>query len=191
MAIKTNTRVYVDLEYCYPGMSAASGRPSDADLRQIIQIAAIKYDHDANREIGAFDVLVQPPYTKLLPKFFVQLTGITQKQVDRYGLNFIQALNMFINFSGSTDIYTFDKDWYVLRQNCTYYDMNFPFEHKPFSRIKSQLNSWGLPEDKYSSGTLYQAAKLTLEGRVHNALHDVRSMAAATHFFEHQQDEPG
>jgi hypothetical protein len=33
---------------------------------------------------------------------------------------------------------------------------------------------------------LYKAAGLDMDGHVHNALHDVRSMAAAVHTFENK-----
>jgi hypothetical protein len=62
--------------------------------------------------------------------------------------------------------------------------MEFPFESREFFRVKERLPSWGIDPDKYSSGTLYQAAGLQMHGRVHNALHDVRSMAHAVHYFE-------
>jgi hypothetical protein len=45
------------------------------------------------------------------------------------------------------------------------------------------LPQWGIDSDAYSSGTLYRAAGLEMTGHVHDALHDVRSMAAATSYF--------
>ena len=179
-----NRRVYLDLEYCYPGMTKQSGRPTEDDLRQVVQIAAICYDHAAGKELSSFNVLVTPRYTKQLPSFFIQLTGISQQAVDEQAISFSDALEKLVTFCSGLEMYTFDKDWYVLRQNCGYYGIKFPFEDKPFIRIKEHLKEWGVPEGRYSSGTLYKAAKLKMDGHVHNALHDVRSMAAATHYFE-------
>lgn len=179
-----NMRIYLDLEYCYPSMTRQSGRPNENDLRQVIQIAAICYDHGTGKELKSFDTLVSPPFTKVLPEFFVELTGISQTDVSEQSILFPKALDQFIEFCDGIDIYTFDKDWLVLKQNCSYYKIDYPFESSPFVRIKDKLPKWGLPENEYSSGTLYKAAGLNMTGHVHNALHDVRSMAAATHYFE-------
>ncbi len=182
-----NKRVYLDLEYCYPGMTRQTGRPGENDLRQVVQIAAICYDHSAGKELSSFNVFTSPPYTKELPNFFIELTGITQEQVDEKAIIFPVALEKFVKFCADVSIYTFDKDWYVLRQNCGYYDIDFPFEKAPFIRIQKSLKKWGLTQSEYSSGTLYKAAGLKMDGHVHNALHDVRSMAAATYHFEQAQ----
>ena len=37
-----DVRVYLDLEYAYPGMQAGQGRPTNA---QVVQIAAIIFDN--------------------------------------------------------------------------------------------------------------------------------------------------
>lgn len=184
-ALPERYRIYVDLEYCYPGMTRKSGRPTDKDVRQVVQIAAIKFDTVTRRECATFDVLVKPLYTKTLPEFFVELTGITQQQVDADGLEFPAALSQFIAFCGEVPIFTFDKDWEVLAQNCGYYDLPFVYAAAPFTRVKALLPQWGVDPNAYSSGTLYQAAGLKMDGHVHNALHDVRSMAAAVACLEH------
>jgi DNA polymerase III alpha subunit (gram-positive type) len=185
MSQPNDQRIYLDLEYCYPEMTRESGRPSSKDLRQVIQIAAIKYDHGCGKELASFNVLTKPPFTKQLPPFFTELTEISQAQVNATAIEYLAGLAEFTNFCEQTTIYTFDQDWGVLQQNCAYYQADFPFANKPFERIKTHLAGWGLPPDaSYSSGTLYKAAGLAMDGHVHNALHDVRSMAAATYFFE-------
>ena len=182
-----STRIYLDLEYCYPGMTKQTGRPSKNDKRQVVQIAAICYDNSVGKELSSFDILTAPKYAKVLPDFFTELTGITQDQVDQKSVVFSDAFEKLILFCGDSNVYTFDKDWYVLRQNCGYHKINFAFEKKPFIRISGKLDEWGLNQNKYSSGTLYKAAGLRMEGHVHNALHDVRSMAAATFHFDNDQ----
>lgn len=180
----SNIRVYLDLEYCYPGMSENSGRPSSEDLRQIVQIGAIKYDHKTSQELDSLNILTIPTFTSELPIFFVTLTNISQQDIDSKGINFVDALKDLDNFCNGLDIYTFDKDWEVIEQNCSYYNLSSPFRNKPFKRIKPLLRKWGLDPNDYSSGTLYKAANIDMNGHVHNALHDVRSMAQATDYFE-------
>lgn len=176
-------RVYLDTEYCYPGMKKGTPRPTSADKRQIVQISAIIFNTDNGEEVAHFDQLVRPAYENKLPDFFIELTGITQQQVDTTAISFNEALRKFVAFCDSTPIWTFDKDEEVLLQNCRYISAQWPFA-APFTRVKPLLANWGIDSSSYSSGTLYKAAGIQLSGHVHNALHDVRSMAQAIHAFE-------
>ena len=178
-------RVYLDTEYCYPGMLAGTPRPTAEDTRQIVQIAALIFDTNTGEEVAHFDQLVVPTYQKELPEFFTELTGITQVDVDSSGVAFKDALTDFAQFCGDTPIWTFDKDEEVLRQNCGYIDSSWPFTQS-FIRVKALLPNWNIDPEAYSSGTLYKAAEIELTGHIHNALHDVRSMAQAINVFEKQ-----
>ncbi|MCF6276508.1 MAG: exonuclease domain-containing protein [Candidatus Magasanikbacteria bacterium] len=177
-------RIFVDLEYVYPGMTRESGRPTEKEQRQVTQIAAILVNSKTNEELGFFDILVKPPFTKILPEFSTELTGITQKQMDKKGINFKEALEKFYNFCGDNTIWTFNADFGVFLQNCNYHNISFLYKNRPFIKVKQKLPFWGVDPDKYSSGTLYKAVGLKMDGHTHNALHDVRSMSAAVHKFE-------
>lgn len=176
-------RVYLDTEYCYPGMRKGTPRPTAADKRQIVQIAAIVYDAEECCEVASFNLLVTPIFMPTLPGFFTELTGITQAQVDAESISFEAAYEQFFAFCQDYPIWTFDKDEEVLRQNCEYLNLRWLFQD-PFIRVKAMLARWGVNPDDYSSGTLYKAANLNMRGHVHDALHDVRSMAATIAVFE-------
>ncbi len=176
-------RIYLDTEYYYPGMLRGTPRPTAADKRQIVQVAAIMVDTQTGEELAAFDCLVTPAYDKQVTDFFVELTGTTQADIDREGISFSDALGRFVEFADGVEIYTFDKDEEVLLQNCDYIGLAWPFE-EAFIRVKALLPGYGIDPDAYSSGTLYKAVGLRMDGHVHNALHDVRSMAAAIHKLE-------
>ncbi len=175
-------RIYLDLEYIYPGMNAGSGRPTQKDLRQIVQIGAILFDNDQGKELSVLNILTIPAYNKELPPFFVELTGIDKKQLEEEGISFERGFKELVSFCGDHPVWTFDKDQEVLEQNCSYFNIEFPWQK--FERVKPKLIQWGIAPNDYSSGTLYQAVGLEMSGQVHNALHDVRSMAGAVHVLE-------
>lgn len=177
-------RVYVDLEYCYPGMSKDTGRPSEKDLRQVVQIAAIIWNTETGTEEQSFDMLTHPAFEKQVPLFFTTLTGISQTTIDEKAVPFIEALQAFVRFCGDYPVWTFNADWGVLKQNCTYFNTSFPFEEREFIRVKPLLSAWGIDPEQYSSGTLHRAVGISMDGHVHNALHDVRSMASAVQLLE-------
>ena len=180
-------RIYVDTEYIFPGMSQESGRPTQADLREIVQIAAIRVDAENAEELAAFDMLVKPSLVLPIPEFFTELTGITVKQLETNGTTYQVALAKFVEFVHEADIWTFNADWDVFSQNCLLHQMPFPFTNRPFRRVSTMLAGWGVANPaNYSSGTLHQAADIEMEGQVHNALFDVRSMSRAVRVFEHR-----
>lgn len=74
----------------------------------------------------------------------------------------------------------FDSE-YVLSKN-EHFDHSFPLPE--FEKVRELLPKYNIDPTKYSSGTLYQAVGLKMAGHIHNALHDVRSMAAAMHVLE-------
>jgi len=167
-------------------MSELSGRPTSADKRQIVQIAAIRFLVNDSTEVASFDQLVIPVFEPRVAPFFETLTGITQAEINQYGIPFIEAAEQFRQFCQDTPIWTFDKDQEVFEQNYGYVGIRSPFT-QDFVRVKALLPNLGIDPDAYSSGTLYKAAGLKMEGHVHNALHDVRSMAAAIAVLERRQ----
>jgi DNA polymerase III alpha subunit (gram-positive type) len=175
-------RTFIDFEYLYPEMTSTSGRPNAQHLRQLVQIGAIRYD-SFNVEIVRFELLVQPTYTPQLPAFFSELTGIEQIDMQRAVTlhDSLNALQEFLIPCG-TEVYTFDRDFEVLMQNCSYID--FQWQLPEWLRVVSLLPKWNVNPNLYSSGTLHKAAGIELVGQVHDALFDVQSMAAAVFAFE-------
>lgn len=181
-------RVYVDCEYAFPCMTRESGRPTEADLREIVQVAAIRVNPETGEELRHLDVLVKPTFVVPTPPFFIELTGITLDEIEALGVSFEAALHQFLDFCKNANVWTYNADWSVFQQNCKLHTLGFPFASQPFSRVCSMLKGWGVDNhDSYSSGTLHRAAGLEMEGQVHNALFDVRSMHAAVFVFEHRQ----
>lgn len=181
-------RVYLDLEYIYPGMTRKKGRPTSADQRQIVQIAAIIFDNEKSKELASFDVLTFPAFTKKLPSFFIELTEITQKELKKKGIPLSKGLQRLADFANNFPVWTFSLDQEVLEQNYAYLNISFPFK-QDFTRVKLLLPKWNIDPEKYSSGTLFKAVGLEMSGQIHNALHDVRSMARAVHILEKKFDK--
>ncbi len=176
-------RIYLDTEYMYDDMFHKKRMPKRSDRKQIIQIAAILFDTKTGQECRSFDMLVQPIFHNKLPPFFIDLTGITNEDVKQNGVPFPKALNKLVEFCGSYPIWTFNNDYDVLIQNCTFHNIRNPFAN-PFVRVRPMLRKFNIDPAQYSSGTLHRAVDIQMTGHVHNALHDVRSMAIAMYHLE-------
>jgi DNA polymerase III alpha subunit (gram-positive type) len=184
--MENDIRIYVDTEYIYSGMNETSGRPTSKDQREIVQISAVKFDNKSGKELDHFDILISPKIVSPFPPFFSKLTGISLEELEK-GIPFENAVNKFLNFCEDFSIWTFDKDHEVFEQNFKFHKIESLFP-KSFIRVKPLLINWNINPEDYSSGTLYKAAGLKMEGHVHNALHDVRSMSNAIHKLE--KDNP-
>lgn len=176
-------RIYVDTEYMYEGMFHEKRMPRNSDKKQIIQVAAVLFDHSKGMEMKSLDILVKPIFHDKLPNFFVELTGINEDMIRNQAVSFPKALKQFVKFCENYSIWTFNNDYNVFLQNLKFHSIEDPFKY-PFTKVKPLLKNFGIDPNKYSSGTLYKAVGLNLEGRVHYALHDVRSMSQSMHVLE-------
>lgn len=146
------------------------------EWREMVQIAAVEIDPTQGfKETAHFDVLVKPQWNKELSPYFSELTAISQEQVDREGLMFAEAADKFAQFIKGKDVWSYGGDEKIFRENCMFYNAEF----KPncnFFDVRLVVKMMGDKPDLYSSGTLYTAAGINMDGHVHNALHDCRSV---------------
>jgi inhibitor of KinA sporulation pathway (predicted exonuclease) len=169
--------IIVDTEYTtWPG-ALESGWSQPGQQREIVQIAAIRVD-SSFREVGSLDILVRPLLGPELSALFVELTGIDQANVDACGMPFSGALERFLGFceDGRLPIICMNADEAVFRENCRINTLDFPLEQS-WHRLRPFLEERGLDLAQLSSGDLHTLTRTPLSGHVHNALHDVRSMA--------------
>ncbi len=173
-----NSIIMLDTEYTVWEGAKESGWALPNQHREIVQIAAIKFDPTTGSEISAFDVIVKPKYNGNLSKLFIDLTTITQETVDQKGIPFQFALKRFYEFSnsGETPVVCYNADEDVFRENCELHGIQFPFLKK-WKKIRPILHDLGINTNINSSGTLHTLTDHPLDGgHVHYALHDVRSM---------------
>ncbi|MFA6918876.1 MAG: 3'-5' exonuclease [Patescibacteria group bacterium] len=182
-------RIYVDTEYMYEAMFYERRMPKYNDKKQIIQIAAVLFDHDKGAEIESLDILVKPIFHNNLPDFFIELTGINNKMIENKAIPFPKALKQFVKFCKNYPIWTFNNDYNVFLQNLKFHSIANPFKC-PFKKVKPLLKNFGINPKEYSSGTLYKAVGLNLKGHIHYALHDVRSMSQSMHSLEKNANLP-
>ena len=147
--------------------------------REIIQIAAVRIDEQAT-ELDSFDCLVKPGQNPVLSAYLIALTGIQQAAVDAQGLCFADAFAEFYAFcnQGRMPLFCYGDDPDVLAENFGLNHMvpaTFP---TGMYDIRVMFKQAGIDTQKYTSGTVYQAVGAEFDQRAHNALNDVRSLAA-------------
>lgn len=173
--------VIFDTEYTTWKGSRARGWSAPGEYREVVQIAAQRIDLASGAERAEFAAYVRPRINAALSTFFVELTGITQDTIDTHGRDFLPVYREFIEWVGECAVYSYGSskasDGDILAENLTLYDLTEPYDATRYHNLRPLFQAAGIPVEQYTSGQLYQAFDLTLSGQVHNAMHDVRSLA--------------
>ena len=151
--------------------------------REIVQIGAVKLDaRDNFSEIASFETLVRPRRNPVLSEYFIELTGITQKEVDMAGVDFLGALLSFSSFvDGDIGmIASFGGDEVIIEENCRLHGIPNPFDPSIFTNIAPLLGrAVGCDELTFMSSDIPELFDFEPPGQAHRAVDDTRCIAEA------------
>ncbi|MBO6520566.1 MAG: exonuclease domain-containing protein [Rhodospirillales bacterium] len=171
----------MDLEFTAWEGSRARGWSGQGEEREIVQIGALKISgDDMLKECEALDILVRPRINPQLSDYFRNLTGITQRQLDREGLSFEDALMRLGTFLGGIDgpVYSMGTDCLVIEENCSLYDVAYPFDNTRFADLRPILaNTVGRSVAAADSSQLPQHMSFDNPGTAHQGIFDCRCIA--------------
>jgi inhibitor of KinA sporulation pathway (predicted exonuclease) len=177
--------VYIlfDTEYTSWKGSQDRGWSGKNEYMELVQIGALKCDERYNI-IEKLNIYIKPRINSYLSDYFVNLTGVTNEKIDKSGIDIVEALDIFYDFSkGVNQIFSYGNDYDIIEYNILLYNLNLPkyinpcFKNK-FKDFKDTLKYYNLNPDQYTSGTIYKAFHLNTDISMnpHNALSDAYSM---------------
>lgn len=162
--------VVYDLEYT-TWEGARERRWSGPDEhREVVQVGAVRLEDGAE-----LSLLVKPHLNPGLSAYFTDLTGITQDQVDRHGMDFPEALDRLADFAAGADLASNGADEGVLRENCALTGCAFPFDGRCRDLAPLLAEAAGAPSQVISCD-LAATFGLTADQRAHDALGDARQV---------------
>lgn len=153
--------------------------------REMVQIAAQMIDLETETVLDSFNCMVKPQVNPILSDYFINLTGITQDQVDTEGVLFQDVYSAFDNWTNGLPIFCYGRtvgepaDRGVFEENITLYNLPVELDRSRYSTLTELFQLAGADTQKYSSGEMYRFFNLPLDGHVHNAMHDVDSLVAS------------
>ena len=176
--------VIFDLECtAWPG-SVKRNWAGPGEYRELVQIVAVLTETTKGfTELSNFKSLVKPRINPILSDYFIELTGITQEEINSEGIDkFPVVLQSFYNWSSNYELYCFDNeskgsqlfDRDVLIENCELYGIEFPFQSERFHNIQKIFRQHGYKIEQ--SGTTPEAFGIKILTQPHNALNDVRGL---------------
>lgn len=181
----TSSIVVFDTEYTTWDNAQQSHWGQPGQLREVVQIGAIKWKKGESWEQGAtFERIVRPLQNPKLSDFFIQLTNITQQQVDENGVTMAHAMRDFTEFVGADYGWANGSDMHVMAETCGLQGVAMQVNVKRFGSLHAELYAalnkeiGEFDRRNYPSGKVCQLLGLNLNGHVHDAMFDVKSLCA-------------
>ncbi|MCO6432180.1 MAG: exonuclease domain-containing protein [Deltaproteobacteria bacterium] len=172
--------IIYDTEYTAWEGSAERNWSLPWEHRELIQIGAVKMDlHPIARVVESFTVIIRPGINCKLSSYIMKLTGITQKMVDKEGVDFADAIVSFYNFAsaGSLPLLSYGDDFEIIIRNARLYGAPLPDFTSGAYDIRPLFEDCGIDTSRYSSGTVHQSFSIPFGGAAHDALNDATSVA--------------
>jgi len=97
--------------------------------RELVQLAAAVVNLKKKRVTKRLLLLVKPRINYTLSVYFIDLTHVTQAEVDALGVDFLDAYQQFISWVGSTTCFSYTNttkimaDGNILQENITLYGL--------------------------------------------------------------------
>lgn len=160
------------------------------EYRELVKLSAIKIEIKDNiKIIDIFDIICKPQINPILSDYFVNLTQITNMEVNTSGIFFKDALNKFLDFSTDNNnllnCYCYGSnlgtDADILIENLNLYNINNKIIENWLNKHHYDINNFFkiyVDITKFSSGTIYKAFNIDVSKeniRVHDSLWDVKS----------------
>lgn len=183
--------VVYDTEFTTWEGAMQRGWSGENEHRELVQIAAQKINLETEEVVDSFERLVRPVVNSELSEYFVDLTHVTQEQVNANGISFLAAYEAFLSWAGDSQMLSYSvrgddySDADVLKENIALYGLSVAFPKDFFGNLFPVFRDAGIDTTQYNSGKLYQAFGLTLDGHEHNAMHDVNSLVQSLFALKH------
>jgi len=170
-----NHAVVFDLEFTAWQGSMARGWSLPFELKEIVQIGAVKLDAETLRTVDEFAMVVRPRVNPVLSDYLVALTGITNDEVANRGVDFAIAYRAFLDFVGKGASWAFGRDDLIFEENMRLYGLVLP--PAPYGNVIPWFAQHGIDLSGGHACDVAQATGAPFEGRKHDALSDARSVA--------------
>jgi inhibitor of KinA sporulation pathway (predicted exonuclease) len=174
-----NEAVIFDTEFTSWEGSVARNWTAPGELREIIQIGAIKVAKDTLTETAAFSILVRPVFNPVLSDYITSLTGITQDAIVRDGTSLPDAVARFLRFASESKLACYGYDGWIIAKNLSFLGQPAVWPSLRPLNIGDWFSNAGVDVASVNSGGLAASLGVQTSGPAHEAVSDCRSILAA------------
>ena len=175
--------VILDLEWTswrgnYFGKSLFFHKRKAWQKQEIIQIGAIKFDKNY-KIINKLNIYVKPIFNPILSDYIKNLTGISQKKLEKTGMTFAQSYKIVKKFCKGTKIFSNGDDNFIMKINLDY--NNLIDRKLNIISIRKILNmKYKIPKKFLLSSVIHTFFGYKLKkNKMHNAMYDCLNVLKA------------
>ncbi len=168
--------VIYDTEYTSWEGAQARNWNGPNEFKEIVQIGALLIGTKTLEILDTKVIFVRPKKNPVLSEYFIELTGISQEDVETRGIDFPAAIQEFALWTDALPMYSFGTDALVMEENCKLHDIPFPFTREQFHDVRKIFQDHGIATENYTSGIIVRAFDRPITRRPHNALNDVKTI---------------
>lgn len=181
------TLVLFDLEFTSWAGALEGDWSAPGQLREIVQIGAVRLRSDTYEVVEHLDVVVRPVRNPVLSHYLTELTGIDQPTIDGDGVDAATALGSFLAFCAGQATFSYGNDMVVLGENVGWArargdHVAHGFLTASFTNLRPMINTVAPATATANVGRLWSSLGLPrpdAPGGQHSALFDCYSFAAA------------
>lgn len=145
---------------------------------EIIEVGAVIADAGSLQPVDEFQTFVRPVRHSTLTEFCVELTGITQEEVDTAPA-FDEVMRMLVEWMSNYPDAVFcswgDYDHRQFQRDCRFHSVEWPFGPRHVNLKKRFSSRYGLKRGEGLKEAL-QKHGLSFEGRPHRGIDDARNI---------------
>ena len=180
----SETFVIFDTEYTsWEGCNEKGWNKDEGEYKELVQIGAVKCSCVDFSIESTFSVISNPMINPVLSEYFVDLTGITNQEIQDKGVELPDALDKFAEFVNEDVCYSYGDDKGILEYNVEVHNLedDFGVQQIESNDIRPIFKLFGVPTENYSSGTVCEHfdRKPDTGASQHNAVYDCLSLRLA------------
>lgn len=147
--------------------------------RELVAIGALKIIKQNNYYIieDSFKILFIPKINNILSDYFVNLTSITNAEIDKYGYDYQSGMKLFLDFCGDLNMYSYGNDYHIFEENYNLYKLKNNLNKDKYKDIRPYFEKFNINTNNYTSGSIYKHFNLKIDNeQIHDPLFDCLSI---------------
>ena len=168
--------IIIDTEYTSWDWTLERDWSWENEYKELVQIAGILVDTKHFNTLDNFSAFIQPKINSKLSDYFINLTKITQEEIDTKWDIFENIMESFYNWSKWNIFYSFWNDWKVIFENYDLYNIKNPFNINNFFDARDIFESFWIDAKNFNSWTIHKAVWIPSNETGHNALWDAKNV---------------
>ena len=174
--MKYNKIIIWDSEFTSWDWAMKRGWSWKEEFREVIQIWATIINTKTFEEEWYFLEFIKPRINNTLSPFIIDLTQITQKQINEKWVDLIDGVQKLIKWWKWLPMYSFWGDEIVLAENFWLYKEIFPMWNR-FYDVRNLFEDYNINAESFTSWTIHTALWIESTFIEHDALWDARNIA--------------